>query len=207
MAQQLLARYGVVTRESVAAEWIPGGFSAIYDVLKALEEAGRIHRGYFASGVGAAQFALPAALEQLRALRDDPEHPEVVHLAASDPANPYGAILKWPELDVGAGRGPSRSVGAIVILVNGACAAYVARGGRMLAVYLPDDEPQRSLVARAVSDELAVLALSGHHRGLLVTEINGQPAGAHPLAPYLVESGFAASALGFTVIRRTVAPA
>ena len=207
VAQQLLARYGVVTRESVAAEWVPGGFSVVYDVLKALEAAGRIRRGYFASGVGAAQFGLPAALEQLRALRDDPERPEVVHLAATDPANPYGAILKWPALDVGAGRGPSRTVGAIVILVNGACAAYVARGGRMLSVYLPDDEPQRSLVARAVAEELAALALSGHHRGLLVTEINGQPAGAHALAPYLVESGFAGSALGFTVARRTVAPA
>ncbi|HEY3065078.1 MAG TPA: DEAD/DEAH box helicase [Methylomirabilota bacterium] len=207
VAQQLLARYGIVTRESVAAEWIPGGFTAIYEVLKALEDAGRIRRGYFATGVGAAQFALPAALEQLRALRDDPEHPEVVHLAATDPANPYGAILKWPGLDVGAGRGPSRSVGATVILVNGACAAYVARGGRLLSVYLPDDEPQRSTFGRAIADELAALALSGLHRGLLVGEINGVPAGAHPLAPYLVESGFAASALGFAVTRRTVAPA
>src|SRR5688500_11668177 len=91
LAQQLLMRYGIVTRESVAAEWIPGGFSAVYAVLKAMEDAGRIRRGYFATGVGAAQFALPAALDRLRTLRDDPDPPQVLHLAATDPANPYGA--------------------------------------------------------------------------------------------------------------------
>ncbi len=93
LAQQLLARYGVLTREVAAAEGITGGFSAVYDVLKALEDAGRIRRGYFASGVGATQFALPAALDLLRSLKDQPEEPEVVLLAATDPANPYGTIL------------------------------------------------------------------------------------------------------------------
>ena len=97
LAQQLLARYGVLTREVAAAEGITGGFSAVYDVLKALEDAGRIRRGYFASGVGATQFALPAALDLLRSLKDQPEEPEVVVLAATDPANPYGTILPWPE--------------------------------------------------------------------------------------------------------------
>ncbi len=196
VAQQLLQRYGVVTRESVAAEWIPGGFGPVYDVLKAMEDAGRIRRGYFASGVGAAQFALPAALERLRALRDEPEKPEVLTLAATDPANPYGAILKWPETPVGA-RTPTRSVGAAVIVTNGACAAYLARGGRALTVYLPDDEPARSLVARAVAGALA------EHGGLLLSEINGGPPGEHPLAPFLVEAGFALSALGFALTRRT----
>jgi ATP-dependent Lhr-like helicase len=199
LARQLLTRYGIVTRESVAAEWIPGGFSAVYDVLKAMEDAGRIRRGYFATGVGAAQFALPAALDRLRALRDDPDPPEVLHLAATDPANPYGAILKWPE---GGGVRPSRSVGATVILVNGACAAYAARGGRALSIWLPDDEPNRSLTARAVADELAALAFAGAHGGLLIAEINGTPAADHPLAAYLVESGFAGSTMGFTVSRR-----
>jgi ATP-dependent helicase Lhr and Lhr-like helicase len=199
LAQQLLTRYGIVTRESVAAEWIPGGFSAVYDVLKAMEDAGRIRRGYFATGVGAAQFALPAALDRLRALRDDPDPPEVLHLAATDPANPYGAILKWPE---GGGLRPSRSVGVTVILVNGACAAYVARGGRALSIWLPDDEPNRSLTARAVADELAALAFAGTHGGLLIAEINGTPAAEHPLAAYLVESGFASSTMGFNVSRR-----
>jgi ATP-dependent Lhr-like helicase len=184
----------------VAAEWIPGGFTAVYDVLKAMEDAGRIRRGYFATGVGAAQFAMPAALERLRTLRDDPDPPEVLHLAATDPANPYGAILKWPE---GGGLRPSRSVGAAVILVNGACAAYVARGGRALSIWLPEDEPHRAMTARAVADEMAALAFAGAHGGLLITEIDGIPAAEHPVAAYLVESGFAASAMGFNVSRRT----
>jgi ATP-dependent Lhr-like helicase len=203
LAQQLLARYGVVTRETAAAEWIPGGFTAIYEVLKAMEDAGRIRRGYFASDVGAAQFALPAALETLRALRDEPATPEVVQLAATDPANPYGAILTWPPVAAD-GRTPTRTIGASVILVNGAVAAWIARGGRQLAVYLPDDEPRRSTIAREVAARLAATASS---TGLLVADINGRPAAEHPLAAFLVEAGFSASAMGFNVSRRRAAPA
>jgi ATP-dependent helicase Lhr and Lhr-like helicase len=198
VAQQLLARYGIVTRESVAAEGVPGGFAAVYEVFKALENAARIRRGYFATGVGAAQFALPAALEELRLLRDLPESPEVVLLAATDPANPYGGILKWPEGHEGAGRVPLRSVGARVVLVNGAAVAYLARGGRQLTAWLPDDEPERSAVARAVAAGLAELA---RRDGLLLGEINGAPAGEHVLAAALAEAGFVASALGFSVRR------
>jgi ATP-dependent Lhr-like helicase len=200
VAQQLLARYGVVSRETVAAESVPGGFAAVYDVFKALEDAGRIRRGYFAADVGAAQFARPAALEQLRALREEPGSPEVVRLAATDPANPYGAILKWPAGDT-FGRGPTRTVGASVILVNGAAAAWLARGGRQLAVYLPDDEPRRSIVAREIA---ASLASPGWPGGLLVSEINGRPAAEHPLAAFLVEAGFSSSAMGFNVRRSRV---
>ncbi|HYE90423.1 MAG TPA: DEAD/DEAH box helicase [Terriglobales bacterium] len=202
LAQQLLARYGVVSRETAAAESIPGGFSAVYEVLRRLEEAGRVRRGYFVGDVGAMQFALPAAVEKLRALRDEPATPEVARLAATDPANPYGAILAWPAQDA-TGRGPTRSVGTSVVLVNGALAAWIGRGGRQLAVYLPDDEPRRSMVAREVATALAAAALAG---GLLVAEINGRPAGEHPLAAYLVEAGFSASAMGFNVSRRRVAP-
>jgi ATP-dependent Lhr-like helicase len=198
VAQQLLARYGVVSRETAQAEWIPGGFGAVYDVFKALEESGRIRRGYFASDVGAAQFALPAALEKLRALRDEPAMPEVVQLAATDPANPYGAILKWPFTDI-VGLGPSRTVGASVILVNGAVAAYLARGGRQLIVDLPEDEPRRSMVAREVAAKLAATAWSS---SVLVSEINGRPAADHPLAAFLVEAGFPGTAMGFNVSRR-----
>jgi ATP-dependent Lhr-like helicase len=100
LALQLLNRYGVLLREQVAAENVPGGFSAVYDVLKALEESGRIRRGYFVAGLGATQFALPAAVDLLRQLRNAPpqEKPEFVQLAATDPANPYGSVLRWPEL-------------------------------------------------------------------------------------------------------------
>jgi ATP-dependent helicase Lhr and Lhr-like helicase len=128
----------------------------VYDVLKALEDAGRVRRGYFVSGVAANQFARPAALELLRTLKDWPEHPDVVGLAATDPANPYGTTLKWPELpEADGGRGPTRSVGALVILVNGLAGAYISRGARQLQVFLPEDEPQRSTVARGVARRLA----------------------------------------------------
>jgi ATP-dependent helicase Lhr and Lhr-like helicase len=200
LAQQLLTRYGVLTREVAAAEGIAGGFSAVYDVLKALEDAGRIRRGYFASGVGATQFALPAALDLLRSLKDAPEEPDVVVLSATDPANPYGTILKWPGEASGEdrGRGPTRTAGSIVVLVNGALAAYISRGARQLQVFLPEDEPARSTTARALADRLAQLTRAEPGRiALLIGEINGVPASDHPLAPYLVDAGFSPSAMGF----------
>jgi len=94
LAQQLLARYGVVVREAAGAENLPGGFSAVYPILKAMEDAGRIRRGYFVAGLGATQFATAGALDLLRSLRDENEQPETVMLSATDPANPYGAIVK-----------------------------------------------------------------------------------------------------------------
>ncbi|MGZ6060461.1 MAG: Lhr family helicase, partial [Myxococcaceae bacterium] len=113
-AQQLLSRHGLVTREVAQAEGLPGGFSAVYQVFRLLEDGGRVRRGYFVSGVGAAQFALPPVLDLLRSLRDLPEEPEVTVLAATDPANPYGTLLRWPPLDGAPARGPSRSAGSQV---------------------------------------------------------------------------------------------
>jgi ATP-dependent Lhr-like helicase len=200
-AQQLLSRYGVLTREVAGAEGIAGGFSAVYDVLKAMEDAGRIRRGYFVAGVGATQFALPAALELMRSFKDPPEDAETTVLAATDPANPYGTMLKWPGAGAGEGpasRGPTRSVGSLVVLVNGALAAYLGRGGRQLVVFLPEDEPARSIVGRALAARLARLAqIEDGRGGLLISEINGVPAADHPLAPFLIESGFYASPMGF----------
>jgi ATP-dependent Lhr-like helicase len=201
-AQQLLTRYGVITREVAAAEGIAGGFSAVYNVLKAMEDAGRVRRGYFVSEVAATQFALAPALELLRTLRDDPDEPEVVLLAATDPANPYGTMLRWP-FDPAAGETaarPTRSVGALVVLVNGALAAYISRGSRQLTVLLPEDEPARSTVGRALARRLAHLG-----SGVLIGEINGIAADEHPLAPFLVEAGFHPSAMGFQ-IRRPPSP-
>jgi ATP-dependent Lhr-like helicase len=204
-AQQLLTRYGVLTREVAGAEGIAGGFSAVYDVLKAMEDAGRIRRGYFVGGVGATQFALPAALELMRSFRDAPEHPETVVLATTDPANPYGTMLKWPGLsdaEASAGRGPTRTVGSIVLLVNGALAAYIPRGGRQLLVYLPEDEPGRSTVGRAVAQRLATIARGDDGRsGLLIAEVNGVPAADHAVSPFLIEAGFNPSAMGFQMRR------
>ncbi|MCW2656263.1 MAG: lhr, partial [Jatrophihabitans sp.] len=140
-ADVLLDRYGLVTRGSVAGERITGGFSAVYPVLKAAEESGRARRGYFVEGLGAAQFALPGAVDRLRAearpvdVRGMDASAALV-LATTDPANPYGAALPWPEAprpdDGGRGHQPARKAGALVVLVDGACVLYVERGGRTL---------------------------------------------------------------------------
>jgi ATP-dependent helicase Lhr and Lhr-like helicase len=195
----LLQRHGVVIRDVASNEGIAGGFSAVYDVFKALEEAGRIRRGYFVSGVSAMQFALPGVLEQLRALRREPEEPEVVHLAATDPANPYGATLKWPEQ--APGRSLARSAAALVILINGALAAYLTRGGRQLSVFLPEDEPDRGTVARALATRLRALASAPERGGLAIAEVNGEPAEAHALVVQLREAGFLPSKQGFYLPR------
>jgi ATP-dependent Lhr-like helicase len=196
----LLSRYGVVTREVAGAEGISGGFSAVYDVLKALEDAGRIRRGYFVEGVGATQFALPAAVDLLRSLRETPDQAEVVLLAATDPANPYGTMLAWPVEPerADAGRRTTRSVGSLVILVNGALGAYISRGARQLQVFLPEDEPARSIVGRAVAGRLATLARDA---GALIGEVNGVPTADHAIAPFLLQAGFYPSALGFMMRR------
>jgi ATP-dependent Lhr-like helicase len=205
ITQQLLARHGVVTREAVATENLPGGFGMIYPVLKGMEENGRIRRGYFVAGLGATQFAMPGALDLLRSLRDAPDDPEVAVLAATDPANPYGATLKWSESSgTAAARGPTRSVGATVVLVNGALAAYLARGDRQLTVWLPEAEPERSKTARAVARVLSERAHAGSDgpRGMLIEEIDGAAASLHALAPFLAEAGFVSGSMGFQAISR-----
>jgi ATP-dependent Lhr-like helicase len=207
-AQQLLARHGLVTREVAGAEGLPGGFSAVYDVFKSLEESGRVRRGYFVSGVGAVQFALPPVLDLLRSLREIPETPEVTVLAATDPANPYGTFLRWPTQDGSAARGPSRSAGAQVVLVDGTLGAFVSRGGRQAWVWLPEAEPERTRLARATARALAQIAARGlveRRGGMLLEEINGASVGEHPLALHLVEVGFAPSPLGFS-LRRSALP-
>ena len=124
----LMERYGVLTRDAVRSEALPGGFTSIYQVLRSLEEAGRVRRGYFVAGLGAAQFALPGAVDRLRSEVRDASSRQVgeghrVHLlAATDPANPYGSALPWPV------KGPSRAVGAYVVLVDGRGCAYIERG-------------------------------------------------------------------------------
>jgi ATP-dependent Lhr-like helicase len=220
LVQQMLSRYGVLTREAVMSESIPGGFGSCYPVLKAMEEAGRLRRGYFIAGLGATQFALPGALDLLRSLKDTPEQPEIVVMAATDPANPYGSTLKWPafaakdaaaaghargavENTTSAGRGPTRTVGATVILADGALVAYLARGDRQLLTWLPESEPQRSQASRAIAGALIERARAGGEtpRGMLIEEIDGGSSTRHPLSPFLVEAGFIPGALGFQATR------
>jgi ATP-dependent Lhr-like helicase len=206
VANQLLNRYGVLTRESAATENLPGGFSAIYDVLKALEESGRIRRGYFVAGLGATQFAMPAAVDLLRGLRGGPpaEKPEMVTLAATDPANMYGSVLRWP-----AAAALTRSAGATVVLRNGELVAYMRRNNPNVQVFLPAEEPERSITARDLSAFLAGLAQQDmesredHRGGMLISTINGEPAAQDFLAPFLQDAGFHLAPTGLN-FRRVV---
>ena len=214
IAQQLLQRYGIVTRETVAQENLPGGFSAIYEVLKALETQGRVRRGYFVAGLGGAQFAQPAAVDLLRSLRtSNPDKPEMILLPAADPANPWGSILRWPVPDSAAPDNTTaltRSVGANVILRNGDLVAYLRRNNPSIQVFLPPENevaPQdRSAIARDLARFLAQFAQeqlqtpeTRHHGGLLIDTIAGRPAHQHFLAPFLQEAGFRPSPRGFHV--------
>ena len=213
LALQLLNRYGVLLREAVAAENVPGGFSAVYDVLKALEESGRIRRGYFVAGLGATQFALPAAVDLLRQLRNEPpeERPEFVQLAATDPANPYGSVLRWPDLPVAeedqesAPRVLTRAAYAEVILRNGQLVAWVRRGNPNLLVFLQAEEPERSQTAAGLAHFLCARGQQrmrvSSHQGMLITTINGQPVAAHPMARFLMDAGFHAGPLGMHLRR------
>jgi ATP-dependent helicase Lhr and Lhr-like helicase len=225
LALQLLSRYGVLLRECAAAENIPGGFSAIYPVLKALEESGRIRRGYFVAGLGATQFALPAAVDLLRSLRNAPQlpesgKPEFVLLAATDPANPYGSTLKWPDLPVEAEdtelapRVLTRAAYAQVVLCAGRLVAWLSRGNPNLLLFLPADEPERSQVAEGLASFLAELGQNrlqndqtgSHHSGYLISTINGLAVAAHPFAHALRDAGFHSGPLGMHLRRPTSLP-
>ncbi len=168
-AMQLLERHGVLTREAVASEGVVGGFSAVYGVLKVLEERGHVRRGYFVSGLGAAQFSLPGAVDRLRAVREGPDalHPESTSeplvLAATDPAQPYGATLAWP-LTVGR---PARSAGALVVLSAGQPLAWFDRRSHHLLLFPAAD----SNIAWAGA--LASLVKDGRARTVEVRKLNG----------------------------------
>jgi len=210
VAQQLLTRHGIVMRETAIAENIPRGLNTIYPALKTMEESGWVRRGMFVAGMGASQFAAPSAVDMLRSLRAEPAIPEVIYLAASDPANPYGALLPWPSSENEVGDAThhtmSRTSGAGVILINGALAAFLRRRNPALRVFLPESEPERSLVAGELTKKLAEIAVRWQCRrsGLLIGEINDAPAREHFLARFLKEAGFVDTALGFQM--RRVAP-
>ncbi|GAA2513500.1 ATP-dependent helicase [Pilimelia columellifera] len=194
-ADALLERYGVLTRGTVAAEGAPGGFAAVYPVLAALEERGAARRGYFVEGLGAAQFALPGAVDRLRAggerTRAGGERPRgaALVLAATDPANPYGAAIGWPEraesADGSRGHLPGRKAGALVVTVDGELALYVERGGRTLLSY--SDDPVTLAAAGAA---LAGAVRSGALGAMSVERADGASVHAGPLAEALTAAGF-----------------
>jgi ATP-dependent Lhr-like helicase len=186
LAETLLDRYGVVIRGAVMAERTPGGFGAVYPVLRAFEETGRCRRGYFVEGLGAAQFALPGAVDRLRATeRTDARAPRALVLAATDPANPYGAALPWPERpgEVASGHKPGRKAGALVVLVEGRLVLYVERGGKTLLSWGEDD-------LQPAVDALALAVREGVLGKLTVERADGEAIAGSPLAAALEAAGF-----------------
>jgi ATP-dependent Lhr-like helicase len=189
LAELLLERYGIVTRETVLAEGIPGGFAGLYGELTNLETLGTARRGYFVEGLGGAQFALPAAIERLRGLRSDEPAPAQV-LAATDPANPYGATLPWPKRDDN--RRPSRVPGAHVVTIDAEPVLYVERGGKGL-ITLADPLSPDGTPAAWLHDALTALAdhvRRGRLKRLALERLDGDPIVGSPYEPLLIEIGF-----------------
>ena len=182
-AELLLERYGIVTREQVLAEGIPGGFSSLYDSLAALETIGIARRGYFIEGLGGAQFALPGAVERLRAQRDDDAAPPVV-LAATDPAQPYGAALKWPE----SARRPARQAGAYVVLAGAEPVLFVERGGKGIQVLVDADDAR----VEPALEALAEAVLKGRVKRLALEKVDGEPVVGSAWEERLIGLGFRA---------------
>ncbi|MEV1286977.1 ATP-dependent helicase [Micromonospora sp. NPDC049679] len=205
LADSLLERHGVVTRGAVVAEGVTGGFSAVYPVLAALEERGAARRGYFVEGLGAAQFAVPGAVDRLRALSEPVDATRLASgstlvLAATDPANPYGAALPWPErvIDSGDGRAAAatghragRKAGALVVLVSGELTLYVERGGRTLLSFVDDDDAL-AVGAKALADAVH----SGALGAISVERADGEAVHTSPLRDALTAAGFRATPRG-----------
>jgi ATP-dependent Lhr-like helicase len=183
-ASLLLDRYGVLTREMALAEGVTAGFAGVYPVLKSMEEQGKVRRGYFVSGLGAAQFARSGAVDRLRTVREPDEDPEVLVLASTDPAQPYGASLAWPTSD---GR-PSRSAGSRVVLVDGRAVAHLERGGRSIMLFSCE---QDDLDAVATA-----LGIAARRQRIEVSNVDGGPVAEHALHDVLTAKGWRLSYRG-----------
>ncbi|NUP73150.1 MAG: ATP-dependent helicase, partial [Sinomonas sp.] len=201
LAELLMDRYGVLTRGSVMAEEVPGGFGLLYKVLSRLEESGKCRRGYFVDRLGAAQFAVPATVDRLRSFARDDASPapdsqpsgfaeaapprDALALAATDPANPYGAALAWPEVrDAATGHRPGRKAGALVVTVDGALILYVERGGKTLLAF--SDDPG---VLGPAAGALVGVVRSGAIDKLVMEKVNGRDLLDTPLAHALTAAG------------------
>ncbi|HEX4252676.1 MAG TPA: DEAD/DEAH box helicase, partial [Pseudonocardia sp.] len=193
-AEAFLERHGVLTRGALGTERVVGGFAGIYRVLRAMEESGRCRRGYVVEGLGASQFAVPGAIDQLRALgrvAEVPGDPTAVVLAAADPAQPWGAALSWPATTGNAGHRPGRKAGALVVLVDGVPVLYVERGGRSLLSFT---DGEREL--RAAAHALAGAVREGWLGSLAVERADGVGSLGSHLAEVLTEAGFRATPKG-----------
>jgi ATP-dependent Lhr-like helicase len=186
LAELMLERQGIVTRDGVRGEGVPGGYGAVYGELKALEVLGLCRRGYFVEGLGGAQFALGGAVERLRELRSrEGEEPDVLVLAAADPAQAYGAALPWPRR---AGARAARVAGAYVVLIGGEACLFVERGGRSL---VPLREPEETWLRQALAALVEHARRAGLKR-LAVERFDGAPVSESEVLPLLVEAGFLA---------------
>ena len=185
LAELLLERQGIVTRDGVRGEGIPGGYGAVYADLRALETLGLCRRGYFVEGLGGAQFALGGAVERIRELRERGEEADALVLAAADPAQPYGAALPWPKR---AGARAARVAGAYVVSLAGEPVLYVERGGRSL---VPLRDPDEAWLRPALAALVAHVRGGGAKR-LAVERFDGEPVAESDAMPLLVEAGFLA---------------
>ncbi|MCV7678965.1 ATP-dependent helicase [Micrococcus luteus] len=202
-AELLLDRYGVITRGSVVAEEVPGGFAGQYRLLTRMEDAGQVRRGHFVDGLGGAQFSTGAVVDRLRGFQRDEEDaavdaaPLALALAATDPANPYGAALDWPSVPAGpdgvvpTGHRPGRKAGAVVVLIAGRLALYMERGGRTLLAFT-----EESGELRAAAEALVWALRTGHTERLSLEKVNGGPVLGTPLAEALLAAGFYSSPSG-----------
>ena len=191
-AETFLERHGVLTRGALATERVAGGFAGVYKVLRAMEESGRCRRGYVVEGLGAAQFAVPGAIDRLRAVGHPGEaSAATVVLAATDPAQPYGAALPWPSTVGDLRHRPGRKAGALAVLVDGALVLYVERGGRSLLSFTED-----SAALRAAVNALASAVHQGWLGSLSVERADGEAALGSALAELLRDAGFRATPRG-----------
>jgi ATP-dependent Lhr-like helicase len=202
-AEAFLERHGVLTRGALGTERVSGGFAAVYRVLRAMEDSGRARRGYVVEGLGAAQFAVPGAIDRLRAMSrpeggDATDGPSRVVLAAADPAQPYGAALPWPATVGDLRHRPGRKAGALVVLVDGELVLYVERGGKSLLTWTEStDALQRA------ADALALAVREGALGRLTVERTDGSQVlgSGHPVADALARAGFHATPRGLRLRR------
>lgn len=193
-ADLLLDRYGVITKGSVMAEGLDGGFALAYRVLSQLEERGKARRGYIIHGLGAAQFSTVGAIDRLRQFELDPGAPRprtALTLAACDPANPYGAALAWPDRDTR--HRPGRKAGGLVTLVDGELILYAERGGKTLLTFTNDDD----LLSAAVLS-LGETLTRARVPGFVIEKVDGAYVHEHPITTWLAQAGFQRSPRGFT---------